>query len=501
MAAPDSSQPTHPVRAQKSVQRSTLAGTWYTDDADDLRSQIQSFLGTAQTPQSDDIIALLLPHAGYAYSGRTAASAIKALKKSYGRVIVLGPSHSVAMPETLSVPRVSHYETPLGQAPLDTDLINTLLTYDPVFQSIPAAHKNEHSVQIELPVLQTHLDSFELVPIVVGQCTEATLIKAAMILRRVVDDDTLVVASSDFTHYGPRFNYVPFSDRIPEQLKTLDMGALNAIKTLNARTFLAYVKDTGATICGRAGIAILLSMLDSGTQMHLIDYTTSGAVTDDYENSVSYVSASFTGQWKPASLSEKTLDQGSALCAEDQETLLTLARATMAYYLANHKAPTPRDLDIEISDALEDKRAAFVTLKKHGRLRGCIGDIIPTVPLYQSVINNAIHAAIHDTRFDAVTPSELPDLHIDISALTVPRPAASYKDIRIGTDGVILQKGAHSAVFLPQVAPEQGWDVTQTLTHLALKAGLPSDAWQKDARFLVFQAEVFDESPGEKKTE
>ncbi|MCP4450999.1 MAG: AmmeMemoRadiSam system protein B, partial [Planctomycetes bacterium] len=257
MAAPDSSQPTHPVRAQKSVQRSTLAGTWYTDDADDLRSQIQSFLGTAQTPQRDDIIALLLPHAGYAYSGRTAARAIKALKKSYKRVIVLGPSHSVAMPETLSVPRVSHYETPLGQVPLDTDLINTLLTYDPVFQSIPSAHKNEHSVQIELPMLQTQLDSFYFVPIVVGQCTEAALIKAAMILGRVVDDHTLVVASSDFTHYGPRFSYVPFADRIPEQLKTLDMGAFNAIKTLNTRTFLAYVKDTGATICGRTGIAIL----------------------------------------------------------------------------------------------------------------------------------------------------------------------------------------------------------------------------------------------------
>jgi AmmeMemoRadiSam system protein B len=324
MAAPDSSQPTHPVRAHKSVQCSTLAGTWYTDDADDLRSQVQSFLDTAPTPARDDIIALLLPHAGYAYSGRTAAKAIKALKKPYKRVIVLGPSHSVAMPEALSVPRVSHYETPLGQIPLDTDLINTLLTYDPVFQSMPAAHKNEHSVQIELPMLQTHLGPFNLVPIVVGQCTEATLIKAAMILKNLVDDSTLVVASSDFTHYGPRFDYVPFSDRIPEQLKTLDLGAFNAIKTLNTRTFLAYVRDTGATICGRAGIAILLSMLDAGTETQLIDYTTSGALTDDYENSVSYVSASFSGQWKPAPHSEETLAQDSALSAKDQQTLLSL---------------------------------------------------------------------------------------------------------------------------------------------------------------------------------
>jgi len=494
MATPDSSQPTHPVRAHKSVQRSTLAGTWYTDKADDLKSQIQSFLDSAQTTQKDDIIALLLPHAGYEYSGRTAAKAIKALNKQYKRVIVLGPSHRVAMPETLSVPRVSHYETPLGQVPLDTDMINALLTYDSVFQSIPAAHRDEHSVQIELPMLQTHLAPFQFVPIVVGQCTEATLIKAATILKSVVDDETLVVASSDFTHYGPRFNYVPFTDPVAEQLKTLDMDAFDTIKTLNPQAFTTYVKDTGATICGRDSITILLSMLDSTTQTHLIDYTTSGALTDDYDNSVSYVSACFTGQWKPGSVSKKTLAQNSALSKQDQQTLLILARKTMAYCLTHKKTPTPKDLDVEISNAIKTKRAAFVTLKKHGQLRGCIGDILPSVPLYQSVINNAIHAAIHDTRFESVTPSELQDIHIDISALTVPEPVASYQDIRIGIDGVILQKGSHSAVFLPQVAPEQGWDVTQTLTHLALKAGLSSDAWREDTRFLVFQAEVFEES-------
>ena len=142
-----------------------------------------------------------------------------------------------------------------------------------------------------------------------------------------------------------------------------------------------------------------------------------------------------------------------------------------------------------------------MTLKKHGRLRGCIGDILPRVPLAQSVINNAIHAAMHDSRFDPVTPSEVQDLHIDISALTIPRPVSSYQDIRIGTDGVILQKGARSAVFLPQVAPEQGWDIVQTLTHLSLKAGLSSNAWQENAEFLVFQAEVFGERPTGKEPE
>ncbi len=493
MSTTDFSQSTNPVRAHKSVQRSSLAGTWYTDNAEDLKSQIQSFLDSSETTPQEDIIALILPHAGYAYSGHVAAKAIKALSKPYKRVIVIGPSHRVAMPEILSLPRVSHYETPLGQVPLDTQLINTLLTYNSVFQSLPIAHKDEHSVQIELPLLQTHLGAFQLVPIVVGQCSEATLVKAAAMLKSVVNDDTLVIVSTDFTHYGPRFDYVPFTDNIPDQLKTLDMDAFDIVKTLNARAFLTHIEETGATICGRSSIAILLSMLAPDTQPHLIDYTTSGALTDDYDNSVSYVSACFTGQWTPVPYAENKAATGSALTDHDQQTLLGLARRTIVHYLTHQRAPTPEELDIQITDPIKSKRAAFVTLKKHGQLRGCIGDILPTVPLYQSIINNAIHAAMRDTRFKPVTSSEIKDLHLEISALTVPAPVASYEDIRIGVDGVILQKDAHSAVFLPQVAPEQGWDVSQTLTHLALKAGLPSDAWQEDTRFLVFQAEVFKE--------
>lgn len=493
MSTSDSSHPTDPVHAHKSVQRSRLAGTWYTDSGDDLRSQIRAFLDSAQPQQRDDIIALLLPHAGYAYSGRTAAMGIKSLARQYKRVIALGPTHRIPMPEILSVPRVSHYETPLGQVPLDTDLIQTLLSYGSIFQSIPAAHQEEHSVQIELPMLQVGLESFEFVPIVVGQCTDATLIKAAMILKRVVDEDTLVVVSSDFTHYGPRFDYVPFTERIPEQLETLDMDAFDTIKTLNPQAFSTYVKETGATICGRSAIAILLSMLDAETQTHLIDYTTSGALTDDYDNSVSYLSACFTGRWKAAPDSTVTEIGKNALSHQDQDALLTLARRTIAYFLTQRAAPTPSDLDVGVTDALSEKRAAFVTLKKRGQLRGCIGDIIPTVPLYQSVINNAMHASTRDTRFEPVTRSELEDLDIEISALTPPEPVPSHEDIRIGTDGVILQKGSCSAVFLPQVAPEQGWDIPQTLTHLSMKAGLPPDGWKTNARFLVFQAEVFSE--------
>jgi AmmeMemoRadiSam system protein A len=139
-------------------------------------------------------------------------------------------------------------------------------------------------------------------------------------------------------------------------------------------------------------------------------------------------------------------------------------------------------------------RAAFVTLKKNSRLRGCIGDIFPQKPLYKSVILNAINACVNDRRFPAVTEAECNDITIEISALTAPEPIASPDEIRIGIDGVVLNKDGRSAVFLPQVAPEQGWDVSQMLRQLSLKAGLPEDAWKEGASFLVFQAVVFGEN-------
>ena len=142
---------------------------------------------------------------------------------------------------------------------------------------------------------------------------------------------------------------------------------------------------------------------------------------------------------------------------------------------------------------MSQPRAAFVTLKKHSQLRGCIGDVFPQQPLYKSVITNAIRAGFSDTRFLPLTQDECKDITIEISALTMPQPIDSPDKIRIGVDGIVLNKDGRSALFLPQVAPEQGWNINQTLTNLSLKAGLPSDAWKEGAEFLVFQAVVFGE--------
>ena len=481
-----------PPKPVKSVLRSSLAGRWYSDNTQVLNEQITEFFKKAEVKPKENIIALILPHAGYAYSGQTAAFGLKTITKEYKRIVVIGPSHRVHMENVLSVPRVTHYETPLGQIPLDVEFINELLEY-PLFQNVPNAHKSEHSVQIELPLLQHSQKDFKLVPIVAGRCSLGTVNKAAKILKSLVDSETLVIASSDFVHFGPNYGFIPFKENIPEKIKELDMRAYEHIDNLDSNGFLKYKQKTGATICGYIPIAILLSMLEKPTEAHLLKYATSGELTGDFTNSVSYLSVVFCGSW-PDNPSTTIQISKTDLSEKDKKQLLTLARESMTFALKNQRMPQESDLSVTITEAMKQPRAAFVTLKKHGHLRGCIGDIFPRQPLYKSVISNAINACFNDKRFPPVTMADYNDIVVEVSALTPPKPVISSADIKIGIDGIILRKNGRSALYLPQVAPEQGWDLETTLTHLSTKAGLLPDAWKKDAQFLVFQAIVFGES-------
>jgi len=465
-----------------------------------IREQIAGFFQKAEVEPIDNVIAMILPHAGYQFSGQTAVRAIKTTDKKYSRIVVIGPSHTTYMEEMLSVPSTTHYETLLGEIPLDVDFIKKLLQYPP-FQSVPYVHEGEHSVQIELPLLQYKQKDFELVPIVAGHCSLNTIRKAGSILKSLIDDKTLVIASSDFVHYGRTFRYVPFTENIPEQIKKIDMGAYEHIANLDSEGFLKYKQKTGATICGYVPVAILLSMLEKSAKANLIEYKTSGELTGDYRHSVSYLSVVFSGSWprRPRTAPEP----GSTELSEgDKKQLLALAQKTIVHYLRKQRVAEPSELGVTISESMRVPRAAFVTLKKVPNpnkvpgpykpiLRGCIGDIFPRRPLYRSVISNAFNAAFRDRRFRPVTIAECNDITIEISALTAPKPIASADQIRIGIDGVVLSKNGLSAVYLPQVAPEQGWDTEQMLANLSLKAKLPKDGWKEGASFLVFQAVVF----------
>ena len=464
---------------------SPFAGSWYPDDPEELRKFFREV--SAETEPDPETIALVMPHAGYLYSGTAAGQAAARVKGlAFERVIVLAPSHRAYLKDQLCLPDASYFSTPLGKVPVDTDAVETLLR-NGHFLRDDRIHRNEHSTQLEIPFLQFMLQpGFRLLPVIVGICGKETLEDAACALKPLIDEKTLVVASSDFTHYGKDYGYVPFVHDVRESLKALDMGAFHFIERKSPDDFRTYLEKTEATICGSHPIELLLRLLPDDAVCRLESYYTSGEMTGDFRNSVSYVGASFTGTWSGG----KAETAEGELTETDKRLLLALARATIARKF-DPERPLP-DLS-ELSPAAKKKMGAFVTLNIDRRLRGCIGEILPVRPLVKAVAGRALDAAFRDPRFYPLREEELGRVTIEISALTPPHHVDSWRDIEIGRHGILLQKGNAGAVFLPQVAPEQGWGLEETLVHLSMKAGLDPDAWKNGAEFDVFEAVVFHE--------
>jgi MEMO1 family protein len=480
---------------QKKVFQSQLGAMgWYPNDNALLDVLVDSCIENADQDPIDKIKALILPHAGYRYSGVVAGHGAKAIKgKKYSRVVILGLSHQIYLPNKASVMDMTHLQTPLGEVPLDIAFIKRLRKSS-LFTYMPKVHDSEHSVQIEIPFLQKTIKDLKIVPIVFGSLDQQTTKKMAEVILELIDEETLVVVSSDFVHYGDRFDYVPFSVDIEQNIEQLDMQAYSFIEKKDSDGFMGMCQETGATICGKAPVAVLLAMLSKEMGVHLLSYDTSGSLTGDWQNSVSYMSIAFTGDWNvEKNMKEEKKVNNSTLSAADKKNLLKLARKTVEYYLVNQIVPTPEVLGVAVSEGMGMVMGAFVTLHKNGQLRGCIGEIVPIRALYKAVIEQAVNAAVNDHRFSPVGIDDVPSLDFEISALTPPYQIDSYQDFEIGKHGVILEKAGRSAVFLPQVAPEQGWDVAMTLTQLALKAGLSQNAWKTGASFYVFEAIVFSE--------
>jgi AmmeMemoRadiSam system protein A/AmmeMemoRadiSam system protein B len=394
----------------------------------------------------------------------------------------------------MSIAAVTHYETPLGRIPLDLDVIRQLRPSSLV-TAVPAAHREEHSLEMQLPLLQRALQpGWQLVPVLVGQLLQEDYPAAAELLRPLLDDNTLVVVSSDFTHYGPRFGYLPFPDdkNTPARLEALDSGSLGYILDKNPQGFLDYMNRTGTTICGYQPVALLLHLLPADSKGELVTYATSGQLTGDFENSVSYLSIVFRTPGNDASMTDPA--DPVELSDGDMHLLHKLASAAVGM------AARPQDeasmqylmqLEKDIPPVLEAPAGVFVTLMKSGQLRGCIGSNGAKYPLYQAVVSSGIHAASRDSRFSPVQPEELEGMDINVSVMTPPESVESYLDFVLGEDGIILEKDGHTALFLPEVPVKYNWNREQLLNQLALKAGLPEDAWKEGASFKVFRTRKF----------
>jgi AmmeMemoRadiSam system protein B/AmmeMemoRadiSam system protein A len=474
------------------VRAPAVAGSWYPGEAPQLADELDRLLAQASASSASDpptrIRALIVPHAAYRYSGATAAAAFRALVDAeYQRVIVIGPAHRAAF-HGISIAAVSHYQTPLGKIALDDSAIAALRA-DALVVAHPTAHHQEHSIEMQLPFLQRTLKpGWKLLPLLVGEMAEDDYPRAAALLRPFSDANTLLVVSSDFTHYGEYFSYLPFAvdEHTAARLEQLDNGALAPILARDPHALLAYQRRTGITICGFRPIALLLHLLPAYSEGAAVSYATSGALVGDYHHSVSYLSVLFRERQGAPPLADERLSETT------MRWLHQLAVRAVSY-AARHQDQAARErllhwLEAPPADA-KPASGVFVTLKKQDMLRGCIGYIQGHKPIFQAVAENGINAALNDHRFAPLTADELADLDVEVSVLSVPRQIDAYEHFQVGEHGIILHKDGRSAVFLPEVAIEQDWDRNETLTHLSREAGLPADAWKNGAHFQVFRTQ------------
>ena len=484
------------------VREPVVAGMFYPRDADALKEAVDKHLAAAAKGAKVEghPVALIAPHAGYSYSGKCAGFAYATVKgRTYRRVVVLAVNHRGGWFRGASILDVGAYRTPLGKVPVDRAACRLLLKHR-LFVTRPSAHRREHSLEVQLPFLQRAVGSFKLVPIVIGHLTVDEFATVADELRKVVDDETLVVASSDFTHYGRAFDHTPFRTNIRENIEKQDMGAVEQILKLDGKGFWDYVQEKRATICGRYPVSVLLHLLPRGAKGKLLNYYASGDADKDYRHSVSYAAIVFTSaaKWGKA----PSQDAAKATPEDDKETrsegaisragerkLLTIARRTLAAVASARGIPK-----LEADDAeLQGKQGVFVTLHKRGKLRGCIGNFRPTTPLCRTVAVQTRMSALEDRRFRPVLPSEVKEIDIEISVLLPAKAIGDPLAWELGKHGIIVRRGFRQATYLPQVA-EHFPNKEKMLSYCCRKAGLPTSSWRdKGTTVLIYEAQVFGE--------
>ncbi|MFA4973753.1 MAG: AmmeMemoRadiSam system protein B [bacterium] len=453
------------VAPVRSVQQPTVAGTFYPADAKTLSSEVQGMIERAAFKKLDGrLIGVIVPHAGYQYSGRIAAAAFKQLsRKGFTRAVVIAPAHRSGF-RGVALSPFDSYRTPLGDIPIDAKA-SAALTKNHAWAKLDAkSFEGEHAAEVELPFLQVALGYFKLIPIMVGQVTKQEMDDIALALdKELGDGSTVFVASSDLSHFH---NY--------EEAQEKDSLTVGMICTETPDNFLSAVEKDSAELCGFAPVYMMKRIAEQrGAKFTLLEYANSGDVTGDKSRVVGYAAIAVVVQ--------------DELAAKQKEELLALAKNTLAAHLAGASLPPlPQD------PILAKDGAAFVTLKKRGELRGCIGMIEAMGPLNRTVQEMTIAAASEDPRFPPVKPEEEKDISIEISVLTPPEELSDPLAVRVGTDGLIIEQGFSRGVLLPQVPIEQGWDKMQYLQAISQKANLPPDAYKR-AKLYRFQAIVFGE--------
>ena len=464
-----------------------FSGQFYPSAKNELSVMVDNFLAKAPARTVwNEIFMLIAPHAGYGFSGQTAAFGYKLLKDNpYKTVIILGTSHHKVF-SGAAVYGEGSFVTSLGKLNVDEEFVKNILSKDPNVFLDTSAFSNEHSVEVQLPFLQRALPDFstgggKIVPVIVGDCSLISCKKIASLFKEVIAarKDVLLVVSTDLYHGFDQ-----------QEADRVDMLTLELIKKMDYEGLYYSLRDGDSQACGGFATVIALEIAKGMgcDKIGVLAHTNSAKVTNQSAN----------GQWTVgyASIAAYQAKGEEMLNNQQKNRLLEIARASINTYLQTGKK-------MELSEAdpvLQQKMGAFVTLNKHKELRGCIGNLSVNQPLYLTVRDMAVEAAVDDPRFPALSLAELKEVDVEISVLSPLKRVDSAESIELGKHGVLVRKGARSGVFLPQVAMETGWGKEDFLNNLCVhKAGIPANAWKdKDAELYIFTADVFSEKKAKK---
>ena len=465
------------------IRPATQANRFYTGDAKELSEEVDSFLALHRGETVyNNVAALIVPHAGYYYSGNVAATAYMSMPKDkpYKRIFLLGPSHHEWLDGASVNTETDYYATPLGHVKVDHETALRLTDSDSVFSYQPKAHDREHCLEVQLPFLQRRFGENvmpSIVPIIISTNDYQKLKRIANVLKPYFTEENLFVISSDFSHY-PSY----------EDACEVDAKTGKAIETGNVEQFIAVLEENSrsgkrnlaTSACGELAIVTLMLMMDRTYEVKHLLYQNSGDVDNQEHNRV-------VGYHAFAIL--RGASQEFVLSDEEKKILKEIAFTSIKDSLAGK--PVAQPILNSQYPVLNSKCGAFVSLHKQGRLRGCIGHFGEDVPLHEIVAEMARAAAFEDPRFMPVTKDELEDIDIEISVLTPMRRIQSLDEFELHRHGIYIRRGYHSGTFLPQVADEVNWTKEEFVSHCAQdKAGIGWDGW-RDAELYVYEAIVF----------
>lgn len=475
-------------KAKPVVREPAVAGSFYPSNPTELKSQLALFFDAAKNKTTcENAAAIIVPHAGYVFSGEVAATAYAKLnrEKQYSRIFIIGTSHHIAM-NGASVYNGSGFKTPLGIADVDLEVAGKLLENGKLFKVNPAAHDREHSIEVQIPFLQYWLKKpFKIVPVIISTQNAQTCQKIAQALKPWFNDENLFVISSDFSHYPVYTDAVKTDkitgDAIASNSPEMFAAAINGNAEKN-------IPGLATSCCGWSSVLTLLCITSEipGIEIQHVKYMNSGdnKTYGDKQKVVGYHSFVITRN-------SQTAPKSFSLTPKDEKALLNFARETIKCRL--NKKELPQFKTDSLSEAVNSSCGAFVTLTKNDNLRGCIGRFLSEEPLHKVVQDMALAAAFDDTRFSPVRVNELSEIEIEISVLTPLKKISSPDDFELGKQGIYMIKGRNSGTFLPQVAAETNWNKEEFLGHCARdKAGIGWDGW-KDADLYTYEALVFSE--------